>query len=65
MLEVALEHGGRDNVTALLLSLDDPGFPLPLGGEAIRMIPPPPTDVDQPAKIGLLSKWRRFLKGKP
>lgn len=65
MLEVALEHGGRDNVTALLLSLDDPGFPLSLGDEAIRMIPPPPMDVDQPAKIGLLSKWRRFLKGKP
>jgi len=65
MLEAALEHGGRDNVTALLLSLDDPGFPPASGGEAIRVAAPPALEVESPAEIGLLSKWRRFFKGKP
>jgi len=37
MLEGALEHGGRDNVTGLLLHLDDPAFPLPLPDEEIRV----------------------------
>ncbi len=37
MLEAALEHGGRDNVTGLLLHLDDPAFPLPLPDEEIRV----------------------------
>lgn len=37
MLEGALEHGGRDNVTGLLLHLDDPAFPLPLPEEEIRV----------------------------
>jgi protein phosphatase len=37
MLEGALAHGGRDNVTGLLLHLDDPAFPLPVPGEEIRV----------------------------
>ncbi len=37
MLEGALAHGGRDNVTGLLLHLDDPAFPLPLPDEEIRV----------------------------
>jgi protein phosphatase len=40
MLEAALDHGGRDNITGLLLSLDDPAFPLPLEGEEIRVSTP-------------------------
>ncbi len=65
MLEVALEHGGRDNVTALLLALDDPAFPLPVPGEILQVAPPPPLGDEQPERIGLLSKLRRFFKGKP
>ena len=64
LLEVALEHGGRDNITALLLALDDPAFPLPVPGEAIRIIPPPPLDIEPMEKIGLLSRLRCFFKGK-
>ncbi|HWQ08258.1 MAG TPA: protein phosphatase 2C domain-containing protein [Holophaga sp.] len=64
MLEAALEHGGRDNITALLLALDDPGFPLAVGHEGIRVVSIPPVAIDPPPKIGLLSKWRRFLEGK-
>ncbi len=64
MLEVALEHGGRDNVTALLLALDDPAFPLPVEGEEIHIMPPPPLDIESPETTGLLSRLRRFFKGK-
>lgn len=65
MLGVALEHGGRDNVTAILLALDDPAFPLPVPGEILHVVPPPPLDVEPPERIGLLSRLRRFFKGKP
>jgi PPM family protein phosphatase len=64
MLEVALEHGARDNVTALLLALDDPAFPLPMPGEDVRITPPPTMDVEPPPKSGLLSMLRRLFKGK-
>ena len=40
MLEAALDHGGRDNITGILLSLDDPAFPLPLPGEGIQVSTP-------------------------
>jgi len=40
MLEEALTLGGRDNITALLLELSDPAFPLPLAGEGIRVVEP-------------------------
>lgn len=65
MLEVALEHGGRDNVTALLLALDDPAFPLPVPGEILQVAPPPPLGDEPLERIGLLSTLRRFFKGKP
>ncbi len=42
LLDRALDHGGRDNVTALLLALDDPGFPLPVPGEALQVHHPDP-----------------------
>ncbi len=64
MLEVALEHGGRDNATALLLALDDPAFPLPEAGADIHIIPPPALELEPPEKNGLLSRVRRFFKGK-
>lgn len=65
MLEVALEHGGRDNITAVLLALDDPAFPLPSGSEDVVIIPPPPLEAMVPKKNGLLSKLRRLFKGQP
>lgn len=65
MLEVALEHGGRDNITAVLLALDDPAFPLPTDGENVLIIPPPSFEAEVPKKIGLLSKLRRLFKGHP
>lgn len=64
MLEVALEHGGRDNVTAILLAMDDPAFPLPAAGENVSILPPPPSNVEAPARIGILSKLSRFFKGR-
>jgi PPM family protein phosphatase len=64
MMEVALEHGARDNVTALLLALDDPAFPLPVPGENVHIAPPPPLDTELPEKVGLLSRMRRLFKGK-
>lgn len=64
MMEVALEHGGRDNVTALLLALDDPAFPLPEPGDSIRLIPPPPMNPEPPARNGLPSKLRHLFKGR-
>jgi protein phosphatase len=65
MLEVALEHGGRDNITAVLLALDDPAFPLPAGSEDVVVIPPPALEAAAPRKNGLLSKLRRLFKGQP
>ncbi len=65
MLEVALEHGGRDNITAVLLALDDPAFPLPVGSEDVVVIPPPPLEAAPSKRIGLLSKLRRLFKGQP
>jgi serine/threonine protein phosphatase PrpC len=64
MLEVALEHGGRDNVTAVLIALDDPAFPLSAPGEGIQIVPPPPLDIELPEKTGLLSRLGRFFKGR-
>jgi protein phosphatase len=64
MLEVALEHGGRDNITAIMMALDDPAFPLPMPGEAPCIIPPPPLDAELPERVGLLSRVGRLLKGK-
>ena len=64
MLEVALEHGGRDNVTAVLLALDDPAFPLPAAGETSASFPLPLRMSKPPQRIGILSKLSRFFKGR-
>ena len=59
MLQEALEHGGRDNITALLMELGDPAFPLPVPGEAIRVVEPalPASASSQP----LFSRIGRIL----
>jgi protein phosphatase len=64
MVEEALIHGGRDNVTALLIALDDPGFPLPVPGEPVRVVEPQlPTA--PPERDTLMTRIGRLLKGTP
>ena len=61
MAEEALARGGRDNLTGLLLSMDDPGLPAPGPAEAVRIVdpqepgPPPPRPVSD--------RINRILKG--
>jgi protein phosphatase len=59
MLEEALALGGRDNITALLLELGDPAFPLPLAGEAIRVVEPALPAQGEPQR--LLARLGRIL----
>jgi len=63
MVELALDRGGRDNVTALLLALDDPAFPLPVPGEGIHCIEPD-LRVSPPARSGITQWFKRFATGK-
>ena len=62
MVEAALAHGGRDNITALLLALDDPAFPLAVPGEGVRVVipalPAPPVEHQ-----GLLARISQMLRG--
>jgi len=62
LLGMALDHGGRDNVTGLLLALDDPALPLPLPGEKAYVI----DHVVEPAnKDGLMSRLGHLFASKP
>jgi len=63
MLEAALEHGGRDNITGLLLSLDDPAFPLPLPGEEVRVMNPDIEAIRTNAN-GVLARIGRIFSGR-
>ncbi len=40
LVEDALAHGGRDNITGVLLGLNDPALPLPQAGEAFELVRP-------------------------
>jgi protein phosphatase len=64
MLDEALAQGGHDNITALLLELSDPAFPLPVAQESIRVIEP-----SVPAALressNLLTRLGRLLGRKP
>ena len=63
LVEEALLGGGRDNVTALLLALDAPGFPLAVPGAAITVLEPAvPAAAVTP--VGILSRLSRLLRGK-
>jgi PPM family protein phosphatase len=55
LVEEALTHGGRDNITGVLLSLNDPALPLPSDGETIDLVHPG----SQTHTRGL---WGRFLR---
>lgn len=64
MLEAALEHGGRDNITALLLNLDDPAFPLPQPDEAIH-VTTPNLKADEESGRGVLARIGRIFSSQP
>jgi protein phosphatase len=40
LVDEALDHGGRDNITGVLLVLDDPDLPPPVAGEALDLVHP-------------------------
>jgi protein phosphatase len=40
LVEEALAHGGRDNITGVILSFNDPSLPLPVAGENLDMTLP-------------------------
>jgi len=63
MVELALDRGGRDNVTALLLALDDPAFPLPVPGEEVHWTEPGIRE-SPPARSGISQWFKRFVVGK-
>jgi len=62
MVDEALQAGGRDNITALLLTLDDPMFPPPGAHDTVKVVkpvfPPPPS-----RNTDLLSRIGRILRG--
>jgi protein phosphatase len=64
LLQEALDQGGHDNITALLMELDDPCFPLPLADEPVRVVEPAlparsPQDGPLLARLGrLLGRMR-------
>lgn len=62
MVAEALAHGGRDNITALLLTLDDPGFPLALDGEPVR-VETPVISPEPPRTNDFFSRMGRILRG--
>lgn len=69
LVDAANAHGGRDNITGILLVLDDPALPLPVPGEEIRIEWPeaaPETAADPGADTapGLLDRVRRLLGAK-
>ena len=59
LVEEALDHGGRDNITGVLLTLDDPILPLPLPGEPPEIRRPGEND----GQAGLWERFRGIFKG--
>ena len=59
LVDEALAHGGRDNITGVLLALLDPGLPLPLTGEPIDLNRPGLHTHDR----GFWGGVRRFFGG--
>lgn len=59
LVEDALAHGGRDNITGVLLTLNDPSLPLPTEGEAPELIRPGA----HPAGQGLWGRFRGLFRG--
>ncbi|MDP2875102.1 MAG: protein phosphatase 2C domain-containing protein [Holophaga sp.] len=64
LLEMALEHGGRDNITALLLHLDDPAFPLPHADEGIQVTAPNLKVMEENGR-GVFARIGRIFSSQP
>lgn len=62
MVEGALAHGGRDNITGLLLAVDDLTLPLPKPGEPLQ-VSDPTRAVD--ARSTTSGRIRNLFGGKP
>ncbi|HTL97347.1 MAG TPA: PP2C family serine/threonine-protein phosphatase [Holophagaceae bacterium] len=68
LVDAANAHGGRDNITGVLLMMDDPALPPPLPEEQFRLERPgsgPSAEtVDLDTNPGLLGRMRRLLGAK-
>ncbi len=69
LVDAANAHGGRDNITCILLILDDPALPLPVPGEAVYLDQPEadeaPAGINEtPSAPGLMGRVRRLLGAK-
>ena len=63
LLEAAMERGARDNITALLLVLDDPALPLPAPGEGAE-VTDPTSHMTIRSRGGLITRLGRMFVGK-
>lgn len=63
LLDAALLHGARDNITAVLLSLDDPALPLP-GPDEQAAVTDPLAHATLRSEPGFLSRLGRILGGR-
>lgn len=66
LVDAANAYGGRDNITGVLLALDDPALPPPVPGEPVRLdhpdtAPAVPYAADTDPAPGLLDRVRRLL----
>jgi PPM family protein phosphatase len=59
LVDEALAHGGRDNITGVLLSLNDPCLPMPPERVALDLVHPEPQAQSQ----GLWERFRSFFGG--
>jgi PPM family protein phosphatase len=59
LVEAALDSGGRDNITGVLLLFQDPALPLPKPGEPTGLKPLDPDRVER----GFWDRFRAFFKG--
>lgn len=69
LVDAANAHGGRDNITGILLVLDDPALPPPAPGEEIYLDQPDAPEApaganDMPSGPGLMGRVRRLLGAK-
>jgi PPM family protein phosphatase len=62
LLQAALDHGAKDNITAVLLSLDDEALPLPRPGEEARVSNPLVYDTIR-SRPGFLARIGRIISG--
>lgn len=65
MAEAALAHGGRDNLTGLLLTLDDPALAMPDPFEPVRIVEPvvpAPTDTQPLENKPIFDRLGRLLR---